>query len=137
MYLVSSHIDILHIGISGFTRCVLCVLIMCCMWLLTLLLVCCLLSLCLGNSHEAFGSADVDVAIGSKVYETAIGLALTTLNSNAFGVVDCTEFDTVRCAVAFLVSPSGSNFVVPCLVIVVSDDLWNEECCSFEDVHCS
>ena len=96
-----------------------------------------LLCLLTGNSHEAFGSTDMDVAIGSNVDEAAISLALATLDSNAFGVVDCTEFYAVRCSVAFLVSPGCSNFVVPCLVIVVSDDLRHEERCSFEDVHCS
>ena len=109
---------------------------MCSVWIRALLLVGCLLCLLTGNSHEAFGSADMDVAVGSNIDEAAISLALATLDSNAFGVVYCAELHAVRCSVAFLVSPGCSDFVVSCLVVVVSDDLRNEERCSFEDVHC-
>ena len=110
---------------------------MCSVWISALLLVSCLLCLLLSNCYEALVCAGVNVAVRSNVYKGAISLALTALDCNPFGVMDCTELYTVRCAVAFLVGPGRSNFVVSCLVVVVSNDLRHEECCSFEDVHCS
>ena len=38
-----------------------------------------------------------------------------------------TELNAVCAAVAFLVSPGSSYLVVPGLVVVVSDDLWDQE----------
>ena len=110
---------------------------MCSVRIGALLLVSCLLSLLLSNCYEALVCAGMNVAIRSNVYEGAISLALTALDSNPFGVMNCTELNAVRSSVAFLVGPGRSNFVVPCLVVVVSNDLRNEQRCSFEDVHCS